>query len=148
MLEAQFGFAQTSAYIQKIAWPGTRAQDGVTRSRLSDDGNTDQHLISPRGVSSGQDAPKLVRRAPQTLEEFFQPATSEGRRQCQAKKKAARRTTHGGDVASGSSKALPARTIGGMLVSQEMRAFQEPVASQDRLEARLRAEKRGIIADT
>jgi hypothetical protein len=35
-----------------------------------------------------------------------------------------------------------------MLIAKEMRAFQEPVASQNRLVARPRAEKRGIIADT
>jgi hypothetical protein len=58
MLEAQFGFAQTPADIQKIARPGARAQDGTARARLADDGDIDQDLFTSRGISPSQDALK------------------------------------------------------------------------------------------
>jgi hypothetical protein len=148
MLEAQFGLAQTPAYIQKIAWLGTGTQDCATRSRLADDGDVDQDLFAPRGISASHKALKSTGRAPQPAEKLFQPLSGKGCRESKAEKKAARSAPHGGNVANGPSKALPAHTIGRMLIAKEMRAFQEPVASQNRLVARPRAEKRGIIADT
>src|SRR5215467_30506 len=101
-----------------------------------------------RGVPAGQKARKPSRRPKQATQQLIQPAPGVRGRNRQAQQEAAGNPSDRRHIAQRSSQALPSHGIGWMLASKEMRAFQEPVASQDQLMARPRAKQRSIVADT
>ena len=84
-----------------------------------------------RCVSTGKKAPKLAGSSPQAPKEEIQPPSGVRFRQSQTEQEAARNTSHGGNVAERSGEALPSHGIRWMLVSQEVRSFEEPVAGEN-----------------
>jgi len=69
-------------------------------------------------------------------------------RQSQTEQEAAWSAAHRRYIANRPGEALPADSIRWMLLAQEVRSFQKPVARENRFVARLGTEERRIIADT
>jgi hypothetical protein len=120
----------------------------VPNAHFAHDCYIDKNFISPRGVSAREHTLEFARSAPQPAEEQVQPPAGVRLWQGQTEQEAAGCAPHGGHVTDGSGEALPPDGIRGMLLPQEVRLFQEPVASEDRFIPRLWLEKRRVIANS
>jgi type IV secretory pathway TrbL component len=103
--------------------------------------------ISPAGrVAARQRALKSSSRSSYSAKKLIEPETSVGGGQGQTQQEATGHAPHCRNVAHGSGKAFPPHGIGRMLVSKKVRAFQEPVASQNRFEASPRGPQCRVVA--
>jgi len=130
-LQTQFGFAQPPTDIEDIAWARPRTEDGAPGSHLADNGYIYKDIVMAGCVSSGKKTPKPTRSSPQSPEEEIQPLSCVRFRQSQTEQEAPRDTSHRGNVAERSGEALPSRGIRVVLLPQEVRSFQEPVAGEN-----------------
>src|SRR5947208_14556468 len=130
-LQTQLGLTQPAADKNDISRSCTRTQDGVAGSHFADYGYVYEDIVSTSCVSAAKEAAKLTGSAPQPSEEEIQPAFGERFWESQTEQEAARHPSHGGNVAERSGKTLPSHGIRRVLVSQEVRPFEKPVASQD-----------------
>jgi len=130
-VQAQFGLAQPPADKNDISRSCTGTQDGVAGSHFADYRYVYEDIVAASCVSAGKKAPKLTGSTPQPAEEKIQPSSGVRFRQSQTQQKAERYTSHGGDVAECSGEALPPHGIRRVLVSQEVRSFEEPIAGED-----------------
>jgi len=130
-VQAQFGLAQPPAYIEDISRSCTGTQDGVAGSHFADYVYVYEDIVAASCVSAGKKAPKLTGSTPQPSEEEIQPSSGERFWESQTEQEATRYTSHGGNVAKRSGEALPSHGIRWMLLSQEVRSFEGPIAGED-----------------
>jgi hypothetical protein len=117
-------------------------------SHLSDHRDVDQNFIASRRVATSQGATKLIRSPPQAAKKFVEPSPRVRLWQGEAQEETPRSAPHGRYITYGAGQALPADCIWGVLVFQEVGAFQEPVACQDRFPANPEGKKRCIVSHT
>src|SRR5260370_25238244 len=108
----------------------------------------DEICDSPGGLPACPRTQRLRRSPPQAGEESAEPAAGVCFWQGQTEQEAAGCAPHRCYITYRSGKAFPANGVGRMLVGQEVRPFEEPVARENRLVAGLRLEDGRVIADS
>ena len=147
-MQSVFRLARRPAHIKEITWTRSRAQHLLSFANLSNNRNADQNSLAACCVASRQGGIERSGGAPQSPKETPQPLPCGVRRQRKIQQKAARQTTHCGDIAGRPRQAFPAHAVGRVLFAQKMGAFQEPVARQDVRESMFGPGKSRIIADS
>src|ERR1700674_1248142 len=127
-MQTQFRFPQPPTDIKDVVRSCPRSQDGATGSHFAHDCYIEKNLISPCRVSACQLTLEFARSAPQAAEEQIEPRADMRLRQGQTHQEAAGRAPHRRYIADCSGEALPTHGIRRMLLPQEVRALQEPVA--------------------
>jgi len=127
--------------------PGAGAQHGLARGDFAKNRYADEEAFAARCVATGEGASRGAGGATQAAQEIGEPSSRELIGERQAEQKAGGLASHSGDVADGAGEAFPADGIGGMFGPEEVSAFEEPIASQDRILLTGPAPKRGIVAE-
>ncbi len=130
-LQTQLGLTQPAADKKDISRSCTRTQDGVAGSHFADYGYVYEDIVAASCIPTGKRTAKFTGSVPQPAEEKIQPSSGERFWESQTEQEAARYTSHRGNVAKRPGEALPPHGMWRMLVSQEVRSFEEPVAGED-----------------
>lgn len=146
LLESKFGFAKRSAGVEQVAGPRSRAPHGLSRGDFAKNRYADEEAFAACCVAAGECASRGAGGATQAAQKIGEPWSREWIGERQAEQKAGGLASHSGDIADGAGEAFPADGIGGMFGPEEVSAFEEPIASQDRILVIGPAPKRGIVA--
>ena len=145
--QAEFGFAERSAGVQPVAGARARAQNGLSRGDFTKNRRADEDAFVAGRVATGECARCGARSATQTAEETDEPFSREFFGEREAQQKACWLASHSGDVADSTGEAFPADGVGRMFLPEEVRAFKEPIAGQDRILVTGPAPKRGVVTE-
>ena len=147
LVESQFGFAKRSAGVEQVAGPGARAQHGLSRGDFAKNRYADEEAFAARCVATGEGASRGAGGATQAAQKIAEPWSREWIGERQAEQKATGLSSHCGDVAHGAGEAFPADGIGRVFLSEEVSAFEEPIASQDCILVGGRAPNCSVVAE-